>query len=245
MTSPTLPRGSQLPLNPPRTPITLRASPKTSIWRKPSGQLDVFNAPHRVTPPQPLSAFTRARVTVSADWVAREDNAGLVLIFWPQGGAQVREQRLEQQHEFREPQSAGANWVYVGPAMKKHGAGNLACVHVVSCEHSAADACTYPRDKDDEGGERTTVEVRVEKDVVGHSLWVYYLAVDAHGGVKERHPVRELGWMFSDGWERNVMVQVGVYAALPAFGDSVMGKELVATFENLQIEWTTEEDDDE
>lgn len=257
--NPPLPR--TMPPN--HAPITIHATPGTTIWRKPSGHLNVFNAPHRLGPPRPLVTFSRARVTISGKWVARHDNAGLLLVLgdapWHHPNtplsplsprsptARTAQAQLMHQHASAKPPR---RWVCAAVGVSKDRSVDTAHPMVSSCEGVATDVSMHPVDAEDEadaGREGLTVEVRVERDVVGASLYVYYLACDAGGAVKERHLMRELTWMFEPGWDAEgggVTVQVGVYAAMPAFGESVMGKELKAVFRKLRVEWEDEDEDE-
>jgi len=60
-------------------PITIKASPKTDLWRKPPST-NVDNAPTiLISKPINLHKFHSAKVTVSADWNTKYDQGGLAL----------------------------------------------------------------------------------------------------------------------------------------------------------------------
>lgn len=78
-----------------------------------------------------------------------------------------------------------------------------------------------------------TIEARTENDVLGKSLWVYWI-VKGEDGKEERIPLREVNWFFAEeeeGWS----VGIGGYVARPtkAGGD---GELEVAFAEGVQIE---------
>lgn len=79
---------------------------------------------------------------------------------------------------------------------------------------------------------KATIEARRERDVLGKSLWVYWV-VQGQDGKEELIPLREVNWFFAqeDGWS----VGVGGYVARPTKegGDG----ELEAEFEKgVEIE---------
>ncbi|THU83593.1 hypothetical protein K435DRAFT_930323 [Dendrothele bispora CBS 962.96] len=77
-------------------------------------------------------------------------------------------------------------------------------------------------------GDKTTIELRREKDELGSSLWVYEIVLD--------ETLREITWFFAeeDGW----FVDVRAMAARPADEESVIGKEknLLVQFEGAQVD---------
>ncbi|KAJ3821509.1 hypothetical protein F5878DRAFT_649847 [Lentinula raphanica] len=80
----------------------------------------------------------------------------------------------------------------------------------------------------------TTIEVRREVDELGSSLWVYELVLGNSGDVLERHPLREVTWIFAEeeGWD----IGLSAMAARPAKADDVVGpKELVVEFRNIEV----------
>ncbi|KAJ5179908.1 hypothetical protein N7492_003118 [Penicillium capsulatum] len=58
--------------------FVLRAGPKTDIWAKPNAP-QAFNAPI-LFQSMPLHAFTRARVSLNAEWQQEYDQGGLLLV---------------------------------------------------------------------------------------------------------------------------------------------------------------------
>ena len=90
-----------------------------------------------------------------------------------------------------------------------------------------------PEFKDNSTRPGATIEARREKDALGKSLWIYWIVRDGEGKEIERHPLREVNWIFADeeGWS----VSIAGYVCRPTKdgGD----EELEAEFENgLEIE---------
>jgi hypothetical protein len=86
-----------------------------------------------------------------------------------------------------------------------------------------------------EGGEErptATVEARRERDVLGKSLWVYWIQ-KGEDGKEERVPLREVNWFFAEdeGWS----IGVGGYVARPTKdgGDGELDAEFA---EGVQVE---------
>ena len=65
-----------LPSNTPSLQLTTPSG--TDLWRKPPS-VDSTSAPSSLHPPIPLSSFKSAQVTITAPWVRRYDQGGLVL----------------------------------------------------------------------------------------------------------------------------------------------------------------------
>lgn len=85
------------------------------------------------------------------------------------------------------------------------------------------------------GGEErptATIEARRERDVLGKSLWVYWI-VKGENGKEERIPLREVNWFFAEeeGWS----IGIGGYVARPTKdgGDAELDAEFA---EGVKIE---------
>ena len=87
-----------------------------------------------------------------------------------------------------------------------------------------------------EGRPGATIEARREQDVLGKSLWVYWVVRGEEGEEMERRPLREVNWVFAgDGVEEGWSVGVAGYTARPTTegGDGLLGAEFK---EGLEIE---------
>ncbi|KAJ3772685.1 hypothetical protein FB446DRAFT_735755 [Lentinula raphanica] len=198
--------------------FTVTAPPSTDIWCKPPNT-NSFNAPtHALLPqgPVPLASFHRARVTFSGAWTTRYDQGGLLLHLTRAGSP---DRWLKTGIEFYQGMPylstvvtlTYSDWSITPPTVAR-GTANL-----------NADST------------KTTIEVRREVDELGSSLWVYELVLGNSGDVLERHPLREVTWIFAEeeGWE----IGLSAMAARPAKADDVVGpKELVVEFRNIEVD---------
>ncbi|KAH8099612.1 hypothetical protein BXZ70DRAFT_894838 [Cristinia sonorae] len=184
--------------------FTIVADPGTDAWRKPP-TTDVLNAPtHNYAPhahappgPFPLTSFSSARVTFSANWAQRYDQGGLLLVLTPKPGSSASV-----------PGQGKPKWLKTGNEFYL-GRRNVGTVGTDAW--SDWSLVGIPDSKP----EKITVEVRRESDENGKSLWVYW--VDG----EERVPVREVTWILAG--EEEWDVTVGAYAARPASGEGVQG----------------------
>lgn len=196
-------------------PITVRAQPKTDLWRKPP-HTDVDNAPTVLIPsPIDIHKFQSARVTVSASWNTLYDQGGLIL-FVLDGDT--------------------TTWMKTG--IEFFG-GKPYVGSVATSEWS--DWALVPLKKE-KGGK---VTVQVERLVKGgekmESLWVY--TVDEETGKKVA--ARQITWWFKHdildqenskvGDNRRLLI--GVYAARPTVpaGEGREQEELVVNLEGFQV----------
>ena len=179
-------------------PFTLASRPGTDIWRKPPSH-NAFSAPtHPATlPTYALPRFQRARLTFAlppASQLRQYDQAGLLLHLTKPGLPDEQTKWLK----------TGIEWYYGKPYISTVGCDTWADWSVVPIPDFVA------------GGEPSaTIEARREKDVLGKSLWVYWIVKGADGK-EERVPLREVNWFFSEemeseGWN----VGVGGYVARP------------------------------
>lgn len=176
-------------------PFTLSSPPGTDIWRKPPTH-NAFNAPTNPAslPTHPLSSFQRARLTFSlppADQLRQYDQAGLLLHLTKPGVPQLQEKWLK----------TGIEWYYGKPHISTVGCDAWADWSVVP----------IPSFTGNSSRPSATVEARREKDVLGKSLWVYWITKN-DDGTENRVPLREVNWFFAEeGWS----VGIGGYVARP------------------------------
>ena len=197
--------------------FNLSASPGTDIWRKAPSH-NAFNAATYPTelPTYGLSTFQRAQLTFAlppADQLRQYDQAGLLLHVTKPGVPDNETKWIKTGIEF-----------YYGKPY----------VATVGCDAWADwSLVPMPEFTDNSTSPGATIEARRERDVLGKSLWIYWIVKDAEGKEIERRPLREVNWVFADeeGWS----VSIAGYVARPTTegGD---GK-LEAEFKNgLEIE---------
>ncbi|KZM24857.1 uncharacterized protein EKO05_0005606 [Ascochyta rabiei] len=179
-----------------REPFTLSSPPGTDIWRKPPSH-NAFNAPTHpsILPTHKLSSFQRARLTFAlppATELRQYDQAGLLLHLTKEGVPDDKTKWLK----------TGIEWYYSKPYISTVGCDAWADWSVVPIPSFAGN----------DSQPTATLEARREKDVLGKSLWVYWI-VKAEDGKEEAVPLREVNWFFADeeGWS----VRVGGYVARP------------------------------
>ena len=177
-------------------PFTLSSPPGTDIWRKPPSH-NAFSAPTHPSslPVYKLSSFQRARLTFSlppGNELRRYDQAGLLLHLTKPGVADDKSKWLK----------TGIEWYEEKPWISTVGCDAWADWSVVP----------IPSFVSNESRPTATIEARREKDVLGKSLWVYWIVKTQDGG-EERIPLREVNWFFAeeDGWS----IGVGGYVARP------------------------------
>ena len=169
-------------------PFTLSAPAGTDIWRKPPSH-NAFNAstyPAQL-PTYKLADFQRARLTFAlppSAQLRQYDQAGLLL------------------HLTKPGLPANATkWVKTGIEFY-YGKPYVA---TVGCD-TWADWSLVPMPEFVDGAQPgATIEARREKDVLGKSLWIYWIVKDAAGKEVERRPLREVTWFLADeDWDVSV-----------------------------------------
>ncbi|KAJ4381912.1 hypothetical protein N0V86_003281 [Didymella sp. IMI 355093] len=176
-------------------PFTLSSPPGTDIWRKPPSH-NAFSAPSHPSPllTHDLEAFQRARLTFAlppGNQLRQYDQAGLLLHLTKPGLSNEETKWLK----------TGIEWYYGKPYISTVGCDQWADWSVVP----------IPGFTGNEERPTATIEAKREKDVLGKSLWVYWI-VKRDDGSEERIPLREVNWFFADEeWK----VSVGGYVARP------------------------------
>lgn len=198
-------------------PFTLSAPPGTDIWRKAPSH-NAFNASTHPAqlPTCPLSTFQRAKLTFAlppANELRQYDQAGLLLHLTKPGVPDNQTKWVKTGIEF-----------YYGKPY----------VATVGCDAWADWSLTPdPAFTNNTARPTATIEARREKDVLGKSLWIYWVVRDGEGKEVERRPLREINWIFAEeeGWD----VGVGGYVCRPTKegGDGELSAEFV---EGLEIE---------
>lgn len=196
--------------------FTLTASPGTDIWRKPPST-DVWNAPHTAPQLRPLSTFRSSRTTFSAKWTKQYDQAGLLLAFYPPSCAPS-------------PSSStlpkAPKWIKAGLEFYN----SSPRISVVACD-AWADWSVAPLAG--ASTETVTVEVVVEHDHHGSSIWIYQV-VEGSG---ERVPLREVCWVTGPDVE-DWSLGVAAFGARPATGEEE--EKLEVKFGNWDVVWGKE-----
>ncbi|KAL1604411.1 hypothetical protein SLS59_004209 [Nothophoma quercina] len=196
--------------------FTLSSPPGTDIWRKAPSH-NAFNAPTHPSPlpTHKLSSFQRARLTFSlppGNELRQYDQAGLLLHLTKPGVADGKTKWLKTGIEWYE----GKPWI-----------------STVGCD-AWADWSVVPIPSYTSDGTRpgATIEARREGDVLGKSLWVYWV-LKGEDGKEERIPLREVNWFFAEeeGWS----IGVGGYVARPT-KDGGEGELDVEFAEGVEIE---------
>ncbi|KAF2628830.1 hypothetical protein BU25DRAFT_409856 [Macroventuria anomochaeta] len=197
-------------------PFTLSSPPGTDIWRKAPSH-NAFNAPTHPSPlpTHKLSSFQRARLTFSlppGTQLRQYDQAGLLLHLTKPGIPDEKTKWLK----------TGIEWYYSKPYISTVGCDAWADWSVVP----------IPSYTSNSSRPSATIEARREKDVLGKSLWVYWI-IKREDGTEERIPLREVNWFFAEeeGWS----VGVGGYVARPTKdgGDEELGVEFA---EGVEVE---------
>lgn len=198
-------------------PVTIRARPKTDLWRKPPN-IDIDNAPTiLLSTPIDLHRFHSARVTVSAEWSTLYDQGGLVLFI---------------------PDEDATKWVKTGIEFVwgKPYVGTVATSRW-------SDWSLVPLAEEKGGKVTIQVEREVKDGERAASLWVYI--IDEETG--EKMGIREITWWFRHdvlGQENSKVTQgenrcllVGVYAARPTVpeGEGREHEELVVKLEGFEV----------
>ena len=197
------------------SPITIKASPNTDLWRKPPNT-DVDNAPTiLISTPINLHRFRSAKVTVSADWNTKYDQGGLALFI---------------------PDEDNIKWVKTGIEFVW---GKPYISTVATSRWSDWSIATLPENA---GGK---VTIQVEREVKGtervESLWVYI--VNPETG--EKLGIREVTWWFRHDIAQNIdketvsprCLLVGVYGARPTVpdGDGREKEDLVVHLDDFEV----------
>jgi regulation of enolase protein 1 (concanavalin A-like superfamily) len=178
-------------------PFTLSAPPGTDIWRKAPSH-NAFNAPTHPSqlPTYDLKTFQRAKLSFAlppANKLRQYDQAGLLL------------------HMTKPDIPANeTKWIKTGIEFYN----GKPYVATVGCDAWADwSLVPMPEFTDDSGRPGATIEARRERDVLGKSLWIYWVVRDGEGKEVERRPLREVNWVFADeeGWS----VGVGGYVCRP------------------------------
>ena len=172
--------------------FTLAAPPNSDIWKKPP-QHDVFNAPHNLNQTRafPLSLFQSARITFSAIWEEKFDQAGILLVITDNNGQGEK------------------SWIKAG----LESFNSIPQISFVGCDRWA-DWSLHPLHAPDPH-KKVTVELRRE----GFALWAYELVLDGEGQEVERWPFRECTWPWHN--EQQKTVQVAAMTARPADGEKL------------------------
>ncbi|CAO2656002.1 Nn.00g048050.m01.CDS01 [Neocucurbitaria sp. VM-36] len=171
-------------------PFTLSAPTGTDIWRKPPSH-NAFNAPtHPSQPPTyPLKTFQRAKLSFAlppASHLRQYDQAGLLLHLTKPGLPANQTKWIKTGIEF-----------YYGKPY----------IATVGCDAWADwSLAPIPEFTDERSRPSATIEAQREKDVLGKSLWIYWIVRDGEGKEIERRPLREVNWLFADeeGWSVGV-----------------------------------------
>jgi regulation of enolase protein 1 (concanavalin A-like superfamily) len=180
------------------SPFTLSAPPGTDIWRKPPSH-NAFNASTHPSslPTYDLKSFHRARLTFvlpPASQLRQYDQAGLLLHITKPGVPDNQTKWIKTGIEF-----------YYGKPY----------VATVGCDTWADWSLTPdPSFTGNETRPSATIEARREKDVLGKSLWVYWIVKDGEGKEVERRPLREVTWALAqedEGWS----IGIGGYVCRP------------------------------
>jgi regulation of enolase protein 1 (concanavalin A-like superfamily) len=179
------------------SPFTLSAPSGTDIWRK-SPSHNAFNATTHPTelPTFSLSSFQRAKLTFAlppANLLRQYDQAGLLLHLTKPGLPAEKTKWIKTGIEF-----------YYGKPY----------IATVGCDMWADwSLVPDPSFTSNDARPTATIEARREKDVLGKSLWIYWIVRDEAGKEVERRPLRELNWVFADeeGWS----ISVGAYVCRP------------------------------
>ncbi|THU86535.1 hypothetical protein K435DRAFT_970254 [Dendrothele bispora CBS 962.96] len=201
--------------------FAISAPPSTDIWRKPPST-NRFNAPTQSllsSGSVPLKSFNRVRLSFNANWTTRYDQGGILLHLTKAEGnlASESDRWIKTGIEF-----------YMGkPYISTVATLTFSDWSIYPTTTSSASTVT---------NDKTTIELRREKDELGSSLWVNEIVLDVDGNEVERKPLREITWFFAeeDGW----FVDVRAMAARPADEGSVIGKEknLLVQFEGAQVD---------
>ncbi|KAA8626130.1 hypothetical protein PtrSN002B_006721 [Pyrenophora tritici-repentis] len=197
-------------------PFNLSAPAGTDIWRKPPSH-NAFNAstyPAQL-PTYDLKNFQRAKLTFAllpSDKLRQYDQAGLLLHLTKPGVPDNETKWVKTGIEF-----------YYGKPY----------VATVGCD-AWADWSLVPMPDFKNGTQPgATIEARRERDVLGKSLWIYWIVRDEAGKEVERRPLREVTWFLAEeeGWS----VSVAGYVCRPTTegGEEMLGAEFK---EGVEIE---------
>ncbi|KAF8811024.1 hypothetical protein BYT27DRAFT_6470907 [Phlegmacium glaucopus] len=200
-------------------PLTIRARPKTDLWRKPPNT-DIDNAPTiLVSTPIDLHKFHSARVTVSANWSTLYDQGGLVL-FIPD-------------EDTKKWLKTGIEFVWGKPYVGTVATSRWSDWSLVPLEKEKGGKVTIQVEREVKDGERV------------ESLWVYI--IDEETG--EKTGIREITWWFRHDIpggensepkvnpEEKRCLLIGVYAARPTVpeGEGREHEELVVKLEGFEV----------
>lgn len=168
--------------------FTLTTSSPTDIWRKPPAT-DVFSAPI-VYESFPISAFRRAKLTVTAQWRTLYDQGGIVIVLPPKaGGTQKRWIK------------AGIEFYLGKPFMS------------VVATNEWSDWSLLPLTGADAEEGKVTIEVERDTKVNGELGPVLRILVNSSDG--GRVPIREVTWGFWGASKDSEEMWVGAFAAKP------------------------------
>jgi len=196
-------------------PLTIRAEPKTDLWRKPP-HTDIDNAPTiLITAPIDLHKFRSAKVTISADWNTLYDQGGLVM-FIPD-------------EDIKKWVKTGIEFFRGKPYVGTVATSRWSDWSLVPLPESAGGKVTIQIERETKGDERV------------ESLWIYI--VNEETGEKEG--IREITWWFrhdviggetiKDEGSRTLLI--GVYGARPTVpdGEGRADENLVVKLENFEV----------
>ncbi|KAG9123495.1 hypothetical protein FRC07_014866 [Ceratobasidium sp. 392] len=207
------------------SPITIPAAPGTDLWRKPPAT-NSTNAPAYVEY-HGLSAFRRAKVTVSAEWNRLYDQGGLVMILPGTEIAGSLRSHSSSLTTENKNDTAYAAWVKTG-IEQFDGKPNIGTVATPA--HGYSDWSLVPTPP---GTKSVTIEVVRQPD--GPGLYIYFIEGD------KKTLIREVTWVFQGSDTSGQLLGVGVYAARPTKleGETEQGEALPVHFEGLEIEWAS------
>ncbi|KAK9779578.1 hypothetical protein AB5N19_12734 [Seiridium cardinale] len=192
--------------------FVLEAEPGTDIWKKPP-TTNVWNAPITRVSSGFLKKFQSARVTFWGPWTERYDQAGLLLVL--------------KHSKSPEP----AKWIKTGLEFY-NGKPHLS---TVGCDRWADWSILPLAEEDPKKG--VTLEVVRESDEHGKSAWVYHIVLDNNGNVKDRYPLREIGWIFADEDEQEGEEWVLDVSPLVARPERNAKEVLKVDFKEFEVEW--------
>lgn len=207
--------GDATPPSPTATSFQLTTHAPTDIWRKPGPPaINTFNAPILYKSIK-LSAFQRARVTVSAAWTTLYDQGGLVFVLPDSPGSSSGSSSGD-----------GRKWIKSGIEIM----GGAAYVSTVAADRWADWSLVQTGLRGAAGREEVTLEF--ERNAVEGTLWIYVVVED--DGVTRRVPIREVTWVLSEGDERECWV--GVYVARPTASAEGVEQALVVDFKGFELD---------
>lgn len=209
--------GSSTPPSSLSGPFTITAPPGCDTWRAPPSS-NRFTAPI-IYHPIRLSAFRRARITISAPWKTLYDQGGIILVLpaTPSSASDADGQTSRKWIKSGVEIVAGKPWV-----------------STVATDNWS-DWSLVPVPGASGAGLSATATVEFERDskpggALSEKLWVYAVLADG-----TRQPLREVTWVFAgedgEAW-------IGAYAAKPNAdeGDESKSKGIEVKFEGWELE---------